>query len=60
MNLNKTKKLLMMLMADLLSRNLYTNLRFLWWSKSLFPYTLDGQIFLEKQHKAEGKLKGKI
>ena len=47
-------------MADLLSRNLYTNLRFLWWSKSLFPYTLDGQIFLEKQHKAEGKLKGKI
>ena len=49
-----------MLMADLLSRNLYTNLRFLWWSKSLFPYTLDGQIFLEKQHKAEGKLKGKI
>ena len=47
-------------MADLLSRNLYTNLRFRWWSKSLFPYTLDGQIFLEKQHKAEGKLKGKI
>lgn len=47
-----------MLMAALLSRNFCTDLRFLWWSKSLFPYTLDGQIFLEKQHKTKSKLNG--
>lgn len=58
MNLNKTKELFVSLMADLLSRNFCTNLRFLWWSKSLFPYALDGQIFLEKQHKTKSKLKG--
>lgn len=48
----------MMLMAGLNFQEFLYQFTFPLVVRSLFPYTLDGQIFLEKQHKTESKLKG--